>query len=197
MGIRKCPKRSIRVTLYWINHLPMKTLTKKQTPLSIKNITHVLLPLVFYVLIAGCGGDPPVSTSIFVPSVEPSINPTSTPTALIRSLEGKKQITLHISFNGSPQTGKAIITEKDGLIMLKIEVRPTVPVQPIFIGKGKCSNDVEYVKDLRPLIGGFSHQPVAGMTMKEFTSGEYVIVLEQRSPRSGELVACTDIPYLD
>ena len=148
--------------------------------------------------LAACSGADPTPTPRTVPTTEPVADPTPTPTAQVVTLDGSsnRQLTVHLSANGSAQTGTAVFTEVTGGFDLRVNVDNSVPVQMLSLRRGECPDAGGFERSLDPLVGGVSSQQVRGYTFDTLTRGGITLMVSGRSNSLLPVAACADIPTM-
>ena len=147
--------------------------------------------------LAACSGADPTPTPRTVPTTEPATDPTPTPTAQVVTVDGGgRQLTVHLSANGSAQTGTAVFTEVTGGFDLRVNVTNSVPVQMLSLRRGECPDVGGFERSLDPLVGGVSNQQVRGYTFDTLTRGSITLVVSGRSSGLLPVSACADIPTM-
>jgi hypothetical protein len=164
--------------------------------MSRKNLCTLLLT-VSLLMLAACSSEKATPTPPSVATVEPSTDPTPTPTPqVIVGDDSNVQFTVHLSFNGSQQTGTAVFKQSGSSIELRVNVNNSVPVQQMSIRRGQCPAVGTYVRDLDPLIGGTSVQTIRNFSFNELTAGSMMLIVSAQSYTLRPISACADLPSI-
>lgn len=148
--------------------------------------------------IAACTSSGP-SASVALATVELSANPTATPTmTLTERDDGALQISLHMSRNGSQQSGTLTLTQVGIATDVAIRLAPVPMVgQPVTLRRGTCENPVGYIRDLDPVVGGIMNQRLEDMPIGRFAMGDLTVVVGPSYGSLGAVSACAEIPRLE
>ncbi len=126
---------------------------------------------------------------------DPVPNPTATPQPIVTSFEGEVQeFEVHLSINGSPQTGTAVFTRKNDFTEVEIRLSPGVAAQTVTVRRGMCPNPEGFEESLDLAIGGILRREVRDLPFDDLLVGDRTLVVNTDDDSFNTFAACADLP---
>lgn len=160
----------------------------------------ILLLLTAFAAIAGaCSSSKPPTPPADIVLTTPVANPTATPgPKLSTTTDGNViEFEVHLSSNGSPQTGTAVFTRDGAFSKVFIRLSPSVRLQSASLLRGQCPAPGSFAEALGDVIGGVLRQDVEGVLFEDLLAGDMALVINPADRSSRTITACADLPTVN
>jgi hypothetical protein len=153
----------------------------------------------FAVVAGACSSSKPPTPTADIVLTTPVVYPTATPGPILTTTaEGDvTEFEVHLSSNGSPQTGTAVFTRDGAFSKLFVRLTPSVRLQSASLLHGKCPAPDRFEEALGDVIGGVLRRDIEDILFEDLLTGELALVINPGDRTSRTITACADLPTVN